>query len=172
MIQDTNMIGIYPDQLSDYVPLISFKTEKQKQAAEDYITKEVDDFFSKFFYQQKKFYYQQIPYSQMITEKDFQVVDMDYFYLNLFYDLTRKNKKTLDMSVKYSVTFDEKLTPIQLAWIWRNAGAEGEKPKPTIWDKKNNRKHRKYGTIDINGTPVFYYIYFTIQEILDVIKEL
>lgn len=28
----------------------------------------------------------------------------------------------------------------------------------------------KYGIIDINKKPFFYYIYFTLQELLDVIK--
>ena len=29
----------------------------------------------------------------------------------------------------------------------------------------------RYGTIDMNGQPIFYYIYFTLQEILDEIKK-
>jgi hypothetical protein len=172
MKPETDAIGIYPEHLafeSKYVPLISFRNEDQKQSAENYITKEVDDFFDKL-YVFKKPLYQAIPYSQLITEKDFKTVDIDYFYLKLFYDIRRNDKKELDISRKYSVTFDEKLTPIQLAWIWPNP--RGEEIKPSVWDKKKNRKYRKYGTIDINGEPVFYYIYFTLQEILDVIKEL
>lgn len=174
MTQETDVIGIYPEHLafeSKYVPLISFRTEEQKQAAENYLTKEVEVFFDKI-YGFKKPPYQAIPYSQLITEKDFKTVEIDYFYLKLFYDIMRNDKKKLEMALKYSVTFDEKLTPIQLAWIRPNARAEERDIKPNTWDYKNKRKHRKYGTIDINGEPVFYYIYFTIQEILDVIKEL
>lgn len=37
----------------------------------------------------------------------------------------------------------------------------------------NYEENFKYGTIDIgiNQTPIFYYIYFTLQEILDEIKK-
>ncbi len=170
MKPETDVIGIYPEHLafeSDYVPLISFKTEKQKQAAEDYITKEVDVFFDKI-YGQDKPQYQPIPYSQLITEKDFKVVNIEYFYLTLFEDLIRKKDKKLDVKIKWSITFDIKCTPIQLAW--HSPTYKGYNP-PNPNDE-NGLPYRKFGTIDINGYPVFYYIYFTIQEILDVIKEL
>ncbi|MCT7970493.1 hypothetical protein [Laspinema olomoucense] len=167
MRHDTDIIGIYPEQLSGYVPLISFKTEGQKQAAENYITEEVDVFFAKIFYNQKKPKYQPIPYSQLITEKDFKIVDIEYFYLNLFYDLMR-NPAThkLESTIKWCITFDVKCAPIQLAW--HSPHYKGSNP-PNPNDE-TGLPYRKFGTIDINGYPVFYYIHFTLQEILEVIK--
>ncbi|MCT7964484.1 hypothetical protein NG791_27780 [Laspinema sp. D1] len=176
MKPETDAIGIYPEQLSGYVPVISFKTEDQKKAAEDYITAEVDVFFDKIFYKQKKPLYQPIPYSKSITEKDFKPVEknfkpveIDYFYLNLFNDLSRNQDKKLEMKIKWCITFDIKCAPIQLARL--SPKYDGYNPQPYYSDE-NGLPYRKFGTIDINGYPVFYYIYFTIQEILDVIKKL
>ena len=48
MNQKINIIGICPETLlfqSSYVPLISFKNEEQKKAAEDYISGEANKFF-------------------------------------------------------------------------------------------------------------------------------
>ncbi|QSV54026.1 MAG: hypothetical protein HEP80_09200 [Dolichospermum sp. UKL201] len=60
------------------------------------------------------------------------------------------------MKTKWCITFDINSTPIEV-------------PNLTI---PNSDLCRRYGTIDIVGKPILYYIYFTLPEILDyVIKN-
>ncbi|MBD2541044.1 hypothetical protein [Coleofasciculus sp. FACHB-SPT36] len=156
-LQSENL-GFY----SNYVPLISFKNKKQKEATEDYILEQVKDFFKKVAIE-LDIDKNQLPYQKNITEEDFKKIDdISYFYENLFYDLgERGSDNKLKVKIKWGITFDEKCVPCYLGSV--NPG-DGNSP--------DIKKERRYGTIDINGTPVFYYIYFTLQEILDVIKKI
>lgn len=168
MNQKINIIGICPETLlfqSSYVPLISFKNEEQKKGAEEYISGEANKFFDILLTDQAV---KPLTYPLLITEWEFKKIDMSYFYENLFSDLERKPDGKLEAKIKWGITFDVKCAPIELGYL---------SPKydgfyPSIAYTNNGRPHRRYGTIDINGKPVFYYIYFTLQEILDVIKPL
>jgi hypothetical protein len=149
---------------SNYVPLISFKNKYQKDAVEEYILEEVKDFFKKIEID-LDINKNQLPYQENITEKDFKKVEISYFYENLFYDLgEREPDGRLKVKIKWGITFDEKCVPCQLGYV--NPSFRGYGKPPDI------KKERRYGTIDINGSPVFYYIYFTLQEILDFLKRL
>jgi hypothetical protein len=131
---------------SQYIPLISFDSEKNRETVNNYITNEADKFFKKLdidIIVSQTF----IPASKSITDLDFQTIDMTYFYEQLFSGLgERDNKKRLKKIVKWGVTFDKQCTPIT---------AENLRP---------------FGTICINKTPVFYSLYFTMQELLDTIR--
>lgn len=169
MNQKINIIGICPETLlfqSSYVPLISFKNEEQKKAAEDYITREANNFFKILLKAQEV---KPLAYPLLITELDFKKIDMSYFYENIFYDLERKPDGKLEAKIKWGITFDLKCAPIELIYV--SSESRGFDRKIA---EKNAKGHsqRRYGTIDINGKPVFYYVYFTLQEILDVIKQL
>lgn len=156
---------------SNFIPLIAFKTIKQKETVESYIKKEAEDFFVNILNISS---YVQISYPKLITKQDFRQIHIKEFYKNLFSDLgERDGDNRLVINLKWGITFDEENTPIQIK----------SKNEETIYDHRLNRPiityrphyqnllpYRKYGTIDINGTPVFYYLYFTFQEILDVIK--
>ncbi|MBE9183504.1 hypothetical protein IQ270_01855 [Microcoleus sp. LEGE 07076] len=169
MNQKINIIGICPETLlfqSIYVPLISFQNEEQKKAAEDYITGEAKKFFDILLPDQEV---KPLAYPMLITELDFQKIDMRYFYENLFYDLERKPDGKLEAKIKWGITFDEKCAPINLGYL--SPKYDGYEPK-IKYTSSDGRPYRRYGTIDINGKPVFYYIYFTLQEILDEIKQL
>ena len=167
MNYELNIIQVQSDDLafySNYVPLISFKNKYQKDAVEEYILEEVKDFFKKLKID-LDINNNQLPYQKNITEKDFKKVEISYFYENLFYDLgEREPDGRLKFKIKWGITFDEKCVPCQLGYV--NPSFRGYGKPPDI------KKERRYGTIDINGSPVFYYIYFTLQEILDVIKKL
>lgn len=170
MSHETDIIGIYPENLafqSNYVPLISFKNEKQKKAAENHIIQQAKIFFDKILPDRPV---AQLPYPKLITERDFRNEQIGYFYENLFYDLKRKPDGKLDVQIKWGITFDVQCAPLQLAWT-PDRYARPEPPHIYVNDPQG-RPHRQFGTIDINGKPVFYYIYFTLQEILDVIKPL
>lgn len=145
---------------SNYVPFISFKSQEKKDAAENYIIREVNYFFENIL--NIDISVEQIAYHKIITENDFKKVDIKYFYDNLFYDLGERNSEgKLEHRIKWGITFDEKCAPIKVVMANSN---DGNQNKIT--------QNRRYGTIDINGTPIFYYIYFTLQEILDVIKQI
>jgi len=164
---DLKIIQLQSEDLnfySNYVPLISFKYKYQKQAIEEYILEEVKDFFFKIEVV-LDINRSQLPYQKTITEKDFKKVDISYFYKNLFYDLgERETGNKLKPQIKWCITFDEKCATGQLGYV--NPSIKGYGKASSI------KKERHYGTIDINGSPVFYYIYFTLQEILDVIKKI
>lgn len=148
---------------SHYVPIISFKNKYQKETIEKYILKEVEDFFKKLEID-LDIHKAQLPYQEIITEKDFNEVKISYFYESLFYDLgEREPDGRLKAKIKWGITFDEKCVPCQLGYVDPSFRGYGR--------PQDIKKERRYGTIDINGSPVFYYIYFTLQEILDVIKD-
>ncbi|MEH2254480.1 hypothetical protein [Nostoc sp.] len=152
------------------VPFISFANDEQKKTIENYIFMQVDEFFQKIY--PAGIIRTQLSYSKLITEedfKDFNKLKISYFYDNLFHDLERGSDGKLELKIKWSITFDERCTPIKLANIPPNY--RGYEPKLSSKDGKNCLP-RKYGIIEINRIPVFYYIYFTLKEILDVAKQI
>jgi hypothetical protein len=176
---ESDIIGIRSTDTafeSLYIPFISFANQKQKKAVENYIIWQADKFFKKIEKINPAVISRtQLPYSKLITEKDFQDskrIEINYFYKNFFHDLERDSDGKLKLKIKWSITFDEECTPIKLVSFRKDY--RGYDPKPNDFSDKDvqGRPHRKYGTIEINGEPVFYYIYFTIQEILDVVKEI
>lgn len=155
--------------------MISFKSEEQKNAVEQYIFTKVDVFFKciikKIDFDVKKYH---INYSNTITEKDFTEKTISYFYENIFFDLGKRNNAgKLDVSPKWGITFDQKCAPIEVSYlspnfrVYQNSQPKFKRFEYDYWSYKF---HYRYGTIDINGKPIFYYIYFTLQEIIDVIK--
>ncbi|MBD2482213.1 hypothetical protein [Planktothrix sp. FACHB-1365] len=164
---------------SDYLPLITFKTINQKEAVENYIISEAKDFFINILKINDELI--QIPYPNLITKQDFNTRDIKDFYNILFYDLDQRHSNSnrkLKINIKWGITFDEECTPIEVGYYNR------AQDKIVYFDNRPNRPriayrrshlnlmpYRKYGTIDINRIPIFYYLYFTFQEILDVIKN-
>lgn len=148
---------------SSYIPLISFKNKQEIEVAEKYIINKVEEFFNIM----GKFNIPNIndarlPYSKSITVEDFssQTTKIEYFYKNLFSDLEeRDNNGKLKLKIKWCITFDIQFAPIEVPQI-RIPSSDGQ-----------SYLSRRFGTIDIRGTPVLYYIYFTLQEIIDVIAD-
>ncbi|MEG4111776.1 MULTISPECIES: hypothetical protein [unclassified Microcoleus] len=178
MNSDIKNVGIYNENFnfkSDYLPLIAFKSENQKNAVEEYILTKVDVFFKRIIKIEIDVKKSQINYSNTITEKDFTEQPISYFYENIFVDLGKRNcAGQLDVSPKWGITFDQKCAPIEVSYlpakfsIYRNSQPEFT---PFGYSYSKNKKfYYRYGTIDINSKPIFYYIYFTLQEIIDVIK--
>ncbi|MCC5618574.1 hypothetical protein LC605_26500 [Nostoc sp. CHAB 5836] len=182
MNDEIGIIGIRSESLcfdSDYIPFIHFTKQVQKDAVEKYILEEVENFFKTIL--KINVPATQIPYHKTIAKSDFMAIDISYFYENIFYDLgDRGEDGKLKPKIKWGITFDEECVPIRVA----NAFKAGLEEKIGYFDRRPGRPYlqyrsynryppyRQYGTIDINGTPIFYYLQFTLQEILDVIKEL
>lgn len=181
MNKDLSIIGVYPENYqfeSDYLPLIAFKTEQQKLSAEKYILNKVDIFFKEIVHiRVDDVAKSQISYPKIITQKDFQAKQIKYFYKNIFYDLGQRNSKgELNFSPKWGITFDEKCAPISVSWLsprYRVNDRNSSLPKFKPFNYSYHSTYQfnyKYGIIDINKKPFFYYIYFTLQELLDAIK--
>ncbi|MBD2015283.1 hypothetical protein H6F96_15050 [Microcoleus sp. FACHB-53] len=170
-----NNIDIYSENQqfeSDYLPLISFKTQQQQARAEEYIFNKVDIFYEKIIKIKTDIKKTHIAYPKIITEKDFTAKDIKYFYENILFDLGKRNhiNNKLDFAPKWGITFDEKCAPILMSWLSPKYRVYADsKPGYGIF-REDDIPYYRYGTIDINGTPIFYYIYFTLQELLDVIK--
>jgi hypothetical protein len=146
---------------SNYVPLISFKNKQEKEVAEQYIINKVKEFFNVIGEVNiPKIIDAQIPYSKSITIEDFspQATKIEYFYKNLFSDLEeRDHNGKLKLKIKWCITFDINFAPIEVPQI-----------QISSHDGRGDL-YRRFGTIDIRGTPVLYYIYFTLQEIIDIV---
>ncbi|MBD2294602.1 hypothetical protein H6G06_14220 [Anabaena sphaerica FACHB-251] len=152
---------------SDYVPLISFQNDQQKRIATDYIIEQVKIFFDTIGENMPNLVESYFPYSQSIVAKEFNKVNkvkIDYFYDNLFYDLGEKKEDRdengkLKVKPKWCITFHINSTPIKVPQL----------KIPNSYPNSDLCRH--FGTIDIVGTPILYYIYFTLPEILDVILK-
>ena len=154
--------------VSSYIPLLSFSTQENCNIAESYISKEAELFFSDMLQIDEPI--QMIPYFKTISFKDFNVVPIEYFYNNLFFDLgERDSNKKLIRKLKWGITFDEELTPIESNYPFIK-NSEGRNC-PLDYKSRGLPRPRNYGYISINGEPIFYYLHFTLQEILDAIKS-
>jgi hypothetical protein len=143
---------------SNYIPLISFKSQLERDRANDYILREVNDFFN-FIKLNINLEESCFSYSISITSQDFlskENTKIEYFYHKIFHDLGERDQEgKLIINTKWCPTFDIECAPIKIPQL-------PIAPHPSC---------RRFGTIDIRGKPVLYYIYFTLQEILDHIKN-
>jgi len=74
------------DFYSQYMPLISFDSEKNRETVNNYISNEADKFFKKLdinIIVSQSF----ITTSKSITDLEFQTIDITYFYEQLFLGL-------------------------------------------------------------------------------------
>lgn len=180
MIQKITNVGVYSESYefeSDYLPLISFKTQQQKDVIENYIFTKVNIFFEKIIKIKLDIKKSQVLYSRTITQKDFKAKIISYFYDDIFFDLGKRNSDNkLDFPIKWGITFDEKCAPIKVSFLSGGFRVYGHGYKPDFKPFKlyylDYQWNYRYGTIDINRQPVFYYVYFTLQEILDEIQKI
>jgi hypothetical protein len=175
-MSSVDVFGVSDDKqgfTSVYIPLISFSTQAQKEIAELYILKEANNFFVNIL--QLNVSTQYIPYAQTIGLQDFREIEIEYFYKTLFFDLCKRDASgKLINNLKWGVTFDAELAPIQTA-CFLSRGKDlsylnTSRPYLRYHPRNQRPLYRRYGVITLNGEAVFYYLYFTLQEILDAIK--
>jgi hypothetical protein len=143
---------------SELIPFISFSrlSDGQRDRINEYITTEINNFRG--LSGEVKFSY--TPYRQTIAlNADFMAKDMDYFYETIFNGIGRGSDGKVVLPKTIAVTFDERSAPIVIST-----------DPPTM---------RRYGSIDINGfhydpdstvQRVCYYLYFSLQEILNILS--
>lgn len=160
-IENINIISLSRNNyISKHVPCVSFKDNEQKQKANYYILRTVENFFTTIQVKIPNLISSYLEYSEVITDLDFndyKNINISYFYDKLFFDLGNRDKNNkLIIPIKWTVTFDINCTPIKVREL-------------IIPNSGNLCRH--FGTIDVGGTPILYYIYFTMQEILDAIRD-
>jgi len=176
MADSINNIGVFSEECnfeSDYLPLISFKAQEQQEKAEKYILEKAKIFFIKII-EINDVEISQITYPKIITEKDFPHKPIKYFYDNLFFDLGKRDSEgKLIFQPKWGITFDEKCAPISVHYLDSQKNRKDMRMR-RLTDYYPFSYHDftsfRYGKIYLNGEPVFYYIYFTLQEILNAIQ--
>lgn len=165
---------------SCYLPWISFKNEKQVEAVNKYIYLKAKIFFRQILdLQLPGFNFQSnyISYHQIITDLDFKKTQIKYFYSNIFSCLGERDRESkLVFIPRWGITFDENNCPIETSFLpssYIPSPASKINFTPLKYFSENREvSFIRYGDIRANDEPIFYYIYFTMQEILDQIRVL
>jgi hypothetical protein len=176
MNQEIQGFGITSNLESDYVPFISFKTQQQQSIAEQYVFNKAEVLLNdvlKLGINVKKSYLSSL---NLISDKDFRQKPIKYFYENIFADLQKRDAKNrLVFMPRWGICFDIKCTPISIKYLSPSFNVyRDSRINFYPFDCKryfNYDECLQYGTIDINKKPAFYYIYFTLQEIINEIKK-
>ncbi len=141
------MIQEQPCALSNYVPYLSFCKDSQLLINEQFIRPKVKNFFEV----RKISEYEHIEISQYISDLDYKTktANVQYFYKNILVDIKKSPSSGKVQSViKYSITLDEQVT-----------------------SKVCEKTKIKYDEILLNTTPIFYFIYVDLKEILDFVRK-
>jgi hypothetical protein len=181
---ESKIFGIFAQNgeiCSSHIPFISFLTQEQRDDAELYISTEAELFFRDILKINEPT--EMIPYAKTISYQDFMQVNIKVLYNTLFFNLGERDfENKLIKKLKWGVTFDEELTPIQVADHPQFFSGSSDEERLSYLDRREGRprtpyrshnsyiSYRKYGFISINGEPIFYYLHFTLQEILDALK--
>lgn len=137
------MISENTEAESSYVAYLQFKdSEKIKK---ELIEPRVKDFFSA----RNIDNYEEIRANKEISDLDFEKQEMSYFYENIFYDISKNRDGKVEFSVKYSITLDKK----------------------NCKEEPCEKTNIFYDEILLNKTPVFYFIYVSIDEIFSFLRD-
>ncbi|CAK8715708.1 hypothetical protein GCAAIG_05110 [Candidatus Electronema halotolerans] len=132
------MISENKESASCYVAYLQLKdSEKIKN---ELIVPKVQEFF-----RQRNINYEdckEIRANKDISDLDFEKQGIDYFYENIFYDISKGKNGEIELSVKYCITLDK-----------------------TNCTKQCSKTSIYYDEILLSKTPVFYFIYISIDEI-------
>ncbi len=136
------IIDEYQNAKSVYVPYLSFKDGAHKKLNEEYIS----PLIKRFFELKKIDNYEELNKEDMISDKDFNNFKIDYFYEYIIGDISKREGGKIIHKIRYSITFDKDLTPKEEDGIY-------------------------YGEINLGCKPIFYYIYFDLQDMLRFLKQ-
>jgi hypothetical protein len=135
------MISENKEAESSYVAYLQFKdSEKIKKEL-------IEPKVKKFFSERNIDNYEEIRANKEISDLDFEKQGMDYFYENIFYDISKNKNGEIELSVKYSITLDKQNCT-----------------------EYCNKTDIYYDEILLSETPVFYFIYVSIEEIFSFLR--
>lgn len=130
--------------LSKYNPYLSFKSETATYINKHLITPKIKDFFKAI--KVKKYDYLDNKY--YISDLDFKKVDFAFFYEHILKDIHRSTNGSVVCPIKYCITID-----------------------PFLCTKTCTTTKIKYDEICLGKTPVLYYIFIDITEIMECARQ-
>lgn len=142
------MIQQQTDSISSYVPYLSFGKDTHQVVNEQFIKPKV----KKFFAARQITYYQPLKLECYISDKDYK--DYKTLTFECIYDCVlaeiRKELSTgkVSLPVKYEITLDEQVT-----------------------SKTCRDTQIKYDEILLNNSPILYFIYIDLKELLSFVRE-
>jgi hypothetical protein len=138
---------------SSIAPLVKFPTEKKSRIANAYMKEESKFLISSL---EKDFSnFSRVCQNKKILLDDFKNIETRLIYDNITKGANRKSDDDLSMEMKWSPVFDKRSTPYEM------------KIDPMY---EPAQSQRKYGCISVNGSPVFYLILFSVQELINAVR--
>jgi len=133
------------DTVSSYVPYLSFGQKTHQLVNEQLIQPRVETFFAA----RGVVLYQPLEVKNYISDKDYKVVEFKYFYTCILAEIKKElSSGRISCPVKYEITLDEQVT-----------------------HKVCAKTQIKYDEILLNKTPIFYFIYIDLKEILAFVRN-
>jgi hypothetical protein len=149
--------------LSDLVPRIAFQNPAYQSIAENYLSSESRIVLDLLLGKDARV--EPLKYADSFFVSEFRRIPIDKIYELLFSELGERDTfGRLVPRIRWCITFDLESAPNKLF-----------KVSPAYKGFQDRDKHsseiRNFGTVEINGLPVLYIIYFKLEEILNFIKK-
>lgn len=138
------MMNNNDELLSKYNPYLSFKTESAALINKDFITPKIKEFF----YARKIPTPPELDNRYYISDLDFKKIEFSLFYTHLLQDIHREKNGNIVCPIKYCITIDSFLCT---------------KTCPTT--------KIRYDEICLGKTPILYYIFIDITEIMKFARQ-
>ncbi len=138
------MMNHNDELLSNYNPYLSFKSETANYINNNLIIPRV-----KFFFDSKNIKkYSEIDNKIYISDLDFKNIKFSFFYKHIFKDIHREENGRIICPIKYCITID-----------------------PLLCTKICSTTKTRYDEICLGKTPVLYYIFIDITEIMKIARQ-
>lgn len=139
------MIQEQSDAKSRYVPYLSFGQKIHQRVNEQFIQPKVESFFAA----RDINAYEPLEIEKYISDKDYRTVEFSYFYTYILVNIKKElSSGKISFPVRYEITLDEQVT-----------------------HKECTKTQIKYDEILLNKTPIFYFIYIDIKEVLSFVRN-
>ncbi|MBH1970282.1 hypothetical protein FK216_02900 [Moraxellaceae bacterium AER2_44_116] len=138
------MMNNKDDLCSKYNPYLSFKSETANYINKNLITPKIKYFFD--IRKIKK--YAEVDSKNYISDLDFMSIKFSLFYTHLLQDINRDENGSIVLPIKYCITID-----------------------PFLCTKTCATTKIKYDEICLGKTPVLYYIFIDITEIMECARQ-
>ena len=142
------MIQEQSDTISSYVPYLYFGKNTHQRVNDQFIQPKVKNFFAA----RGINAYEPLEIEKYISDKDYKnykTVEFDYFYTHILVNIKKElSSGKISFPVRYEIILDEQVT-----------------------HKICAKTQIKYDEILLNKTPIFYFIYIDIKEILSFVRN-
>jgi len=146
------------ENVSSVLPLVEFSGKAWRRVKNSYIDVKVNSFFRQRDIKDPR----EISRRLVISDSEYETeknggVPFDYFY-EVFFDGIEKNSSSIEC-ISYAIVFDKYLVGL--------SGKNEEIDEVSICE----HTEITYSTVNLGECPVFYYLYFEYQNIIDKIRE-